>query len=215
MKKIIFWAVDCQKDFLNPNGALYVKGAEEIKTNLFRLTEIARRNDITVVSTGDYHTDISEELSDTPDFKTTFPRHCIMGTIGSEFIEETNPRAVDRTFYVAPKYAGILNSVALAGAKNIVIYKDNFDVFHDNKAASTIIGILDPDVVVVYGVTAGICVNYAVLGLVDKRRKVIVVEDAIKDLPEQPTEQTIQNWRNREVEIVKTDDIRDIIKEKE
>lgn len=213
MKKIIFWAVDLQKDFINPNGALYVKGAEEIKTNLFRLTEMARRNNITVLNTGDYHTDISEELSDIPDFKTTFPRHCIMGTVGSEFIEETNPRAVDRTFYVAPIYTGILNSVALVGAKNIVIYKDHFDVFHDNKAANTIVGILDPDLVVVYGITTSICVNYVVLGLIAKKRKVIVVEDAIKDLPEQPTEQTIQNWRDKGVEIIKTDDIRDIIKE--
>ena len=53
--KIIFWNVDTQKDFMNKDGKLYVQGAEEIKSNLKRLTNLAKAYNITVVNTGDYH----------------------------------------------------------------------------------------------------------------------------------------------------------------
>ena len=63
-KKIIFWAVDCQKDFIEPPGALYVEGAETIKPNLKKLTEFAKENNIFVVNTADYHFPDDKELSE-------------------------------------------------------------------------------------------------------------------------------------------------------
>ena len=77
--QILFWSVDCQKDFMLPSGKLYVKGAEEIVPNLNTLTKLAKECKIKVVSTGDYHTLESKELSDKPDFVNTFPEHCIIG----------------------------------------------------------------------------------------------------------------------------------------
>ena len=61
-KKIIFWNVDTQKDFMNPDGALYVEGAESIKPNLKKLTEFARENNIFVVNTADFHFPDDKEL---------------------------------------------------------------------------------------------------------------------------------------------------------
>jgi len=88
-KKIIFWAVDCQKDFINPDGALYVKDAETIKPNLKKLTEFAKENNIFVVNTADFHFPDDKELSDKPDFVNTFPPHCMYDNEGYTFVEET------------------------------------------------------------------------------------------------------------------------------
>ena len=41
--------------------------------NLEKLTKYARAKGIQVVNTADWHTMASEEVSDKPDFKTTFP----------------------------------------------------------------------------------------------------------------------------------------------
>ena len=54
--RVIFWNVDTQKDFINKDGALYVKDAETIKPALATLTNFARKNNIKVINTGDYHT---------------------------------------------------------------------------------------------------------------------------------------------------------------
>lgn len=213
--KILFMCIDAQKDFINNNGALYVKGAEEIKLNLRILTELANKYGITIINTGDYHNDLSEELSDNPDFKNTFPKHCIMGTIGSEFVDEVMPRMIDRTFYTAPNYAKITNSNSIVGAKSIIIYKDSFDVFKDSTCAKDIIEFLSPDMVIVYGVATNVCVNYAVQGLISKGRRVTVVVDAIKELPDLPIVDIIHDWKSKGVKLVATDDIEKILKQGE
>ncbi len=63
--KTIFWNVDTQVDFMNKDGKLYVQGAEEIKPNLKRLTDLAEKYKITVINTGDYHNKTSKEISNT------------------------------------------------------------------------------------------------------------------------------------------------------
>ena len=81
-KKIIFFAVDCQKDFIEKKGALYIEGAETIKPNLKKLTEFAKKNNIFVVNTADYHFPGDKELSDKPDLVNTFPPHCMFDSKG-------------------------------------------------------------------------------------------------------------------------------------
>jgi len=210
--KVVFWAVDCQKDFITRQGALYVKGAEEIRLNLRILTEVAQRNNVTIVNTGDYHNDLSEELSDDPDFNTTFPRHCVMGTVGSEFIDEVMPRLVDKTFYVGPNYAKLVNESSIVGAKNIVIYKDKVDVFEGNTYAKDILNFLHPDTVIVYGVTTQLCVNAAVRGIIDGKRQVLVVADAIKELPDMPIVDVIHDWKSKGVKLIPTDSVEELLK---
>jgi len=64
----IFWDVDTQYDFIMPDGKLYIQGAEEILPNLSLLTSFARRNDIQVLGSIDYHTLYDPEISSDPDF---------------------------------------------------------------------------------------------------------------------------------------------------
>lgn len=199
-KKIIFWNVDTQKDFMNSDGALYVEGAGNIKPNLKKLTEFAKYNNITVVNTKDYHHFSDSELSDKPDFINTFPNHCIAGSIGEEFIDETQPKDYPNNLY----YTNKLPTLNLF-ARNITIYKNKFDVFTGNPNTNKLLDFINPDIVVVYGVATNVCVNCAVLGLTKRGIEVIVVKDAIKELPNIPVTEIYEKWDERKVGWIQTD----------
>src|SRR5262245_27951853 len=86
MAELIFWDVDTQIDSMQPDGALYVPGAETIVGNLEQLTAYARRSKVQIVADICDHTHDDDEISDQPNFKSTYPPHCIRGTPGYEKI---------------------------------------------------------------------------------------------------------------------------------
>jgi len=179
--KILFWNVDTQKDFMLKDGKLYVKDAETIIPTLAKLTKFAKEKNIQVVSTADYHTKNSKEISDTPDFINTFPPHCMVATRGIELIKETTPETLKGLTFIT--YQADVTVDHVKDKENIIILKDAFDVFEGNKNTEKVVEAINPDVVVVYGVASDICVNLAILGLADRGYNVVVVADAIKELP--------------------------------
>jgi len=208
-KDILFWNVDTQKDFMNPDGLLYVKDAELIKPALAKITLLAEEKNIKTINTADYHTAKSVELSETPDFKSTFPKHCMAGTEGSEFIDETNPNKFRPSNYVFIGYnepRGIPPGM-VEKYRNLVLLKDHFDIFQGNPYANDIIATLKPKGIVVYGVATNVCVNFAVVGLLNRGYSVMVVKDAIKELPNLPVEPIYDDWRNRGALFVDADEI--------
>ncbi len=210
--KTIFWAVDCQRDFMNPDGALYVKDAELIKPRLKEITEFARKEKITVVNTADCHTDKSEEIQGTPDFKTIFPPHCMLASDGIDFIEETYPKNKEDN-YTMVCYTDKELHHSFDRARNIIIYKDKFDVF-SNPLTEKVLERLKPEQVIVYGVATNVCVNYAVLGLHKKGYKVIVVVDAVKELPGLPVEKVYEDWWKKGILLIHSDKVKDLREEK-
>ena len=93
MSGIVFWDVDTQVDFMVPDGKLYVPDAAAITPNLERLTRRAREHGIPRVASVDDHTLLDPEISDTPDFRETFPAHCLRGTEGQKKIPATAMRS--------------------------------------------------------------------------------------------------------------------------
>src|SRR5882762_748987 len=89
MARVIFWDVDTQYDFMHADGKLYVPEAERVIANLKRLTDYAHQHGIRIVASADDHVAGHPELSDQPDFRGTFPLHCMRGTPGQAKIAET------------------------------------------------------------------------------------------------------------------------------
>ncbi|MFV0590655.1 MAG: cysteine hydrolase family protein [Draconibacterium sp.] len=206
MKKgIVFWNVDTQVDFMEPDGKLYAPGAEKIKSVLKSLTDFAAAHDIQVVNTADFHYPDSAELSDQPDFIQTFPEHCMANTKGAEYVPETQPEN-PVVFDWNKEYFSL---VEVKTHRNIVIRKDAFDVFAGNPYTNKIVELIAPEKVIVYGVTTNVCVNDAVIGLAKRVKKVYVVEDAIKELPNIPL--PFDNWEKIGVKRIKFEDISDLI----
>ncbi|MGE2726229.1 isochorismatase family protein [Mycolicibacterium pulveris] len=94
MKALII--VDVQNDFCE-GGSLAVTGGAEVARNVTRL--LADRSDYAhIVATKDFHIDPGEHFSDTPDYKVSWPRHCVADTPGAEFHPEFDPTAVEAVF---------------------------------------------------------------------------------------------------------------------
>src|SRR5687768_17135616 len=90
--KTIFWDVDTQYDFMKADGLLYVPDSEAIIPALAALTDHAHQRGIPIVASADDHAPHHRELHDTPDFRETFPPHCMRGTPGQAKIAETTLR---------------------------------------------------------------------------------------------------------------------------
>lgn len=198
---ILFWNVDTQIDFVHPSGKLYVPDAELLKPTWKKITNFAKQHDIKVISTCDYHNSNSKELSSSPNFVTTFPEHCMANTLGADFVAETmpeNPLVIDWD----KKYS---LSEEILNVRNIVIRKDAFDVFKGNQYTESVLKIISPKKVVVYGVTTNVCVNDAVVGLAERVEKVYVISDAIKELPNIPL--PFDNWEKLGVMMIQTKEL--------
>ena len=200
----IFWNVDTQFDFVSPNGKLYVPGAELLKPKWKKLTQLAKIKSLVVVNTADWHYSDSAELSQNPDFVNSFPAHCMANTSGAEFVQETNP---ENPLVINWEKESEITKEIIDSQKhqNYVIRKDAFDVFKGNRFTEQLLKMISPKTVIVYGVTTNVCVNDAVLGLAQRVNRVIVVEDAIKELPNIPL--PFENWRKLGVELMQLKEI--------
>lgn len=205
--KILFWNTDTQKDFMNKGGSLYVEGAEDIKQNLKRLTDLAKEKGIQVVNTADWHYEESEEIADEPDWIYTFPEHCMVGSEGAEFIDETKPEnAVTIDWNKEYHYDDLAEA---SKAHNIIILKDDFDTFKGNMNVDRLLLLLKPKTIIVYGVTSNICVDKAVRGLLLRQYKVKVVRDSIKRLPHLPS--PISKWEALGAEVISLRDVEELL----
>lgn len=204
--KLIFWNVDTQYDFVEPEGKLYVQGAEKLKPTWEKITAFARNNEIKVVNTADFHYVHSAELSANPDFINTFPEHCMANTKGARYVKETLPE--DPFIFDWDKGYSSLDEALTK--RNIIIRKDAFDVFAGNPYSDKILELLAPETVLVYGVTTNICVNHAVIGLAKRGKAVYVVEDAIKELPKIPL--PFDSWEELGVKVIQSTQLEKLIR---
>ena len=170
-RKIVFWEVDTQADFMLPGGKLYVPGAEKLIPNIRRLVQAATETNTFLVSSGDAHPEGD------PEFKR-FPPHCLRGTPGARII----PEGLGKTFRTLPNDGSSKVPENVLSGPQVVIEKQTLDVF-DNPKTSTLVEHLGSDAeYVVFGVVTEYCVSCAVKGLLARGRKVAVVRDAIETL---------------------------------
>ena len=193
LNKVFFWNVDTQKDFMEQTGALYVQGADAIRPVLARLTRFAAERGVPVVSSADYHYQDSSELSDAPDFKSTFPPHCMAQTPGSELIPETAP---EKPLLVS--WEKLYPDFDTAAWREFLVTKDAFDVFEGNPNMDDFVEALydatGRDTAVVYGVSGNVCVKFAVEGLRERDFNVVLITDAVASLPGLPDPMTSGEW---------------------
>ncbi len=204
--KTIFWDVDTQYDFMMPDGRLYVPDAEKIIPNLEQLTRYAREKHIPIFGSVDYHNPNDPEISDNPDFRETFPPHCLKGDPGQEKIEATrpeNPLWIDSD----PIPEEELRNMLSRHRGEIIFRKQRFDVF-SNPNVIPVLNIVQPERIVVYGVALDVCDKYAVEGFLKLGKYDIwLVEDATKPIYPEAAEKLLEEWSKKGVRIVKTADI--------
>jgi nicotinamidase/pyrazinamidase len=194
----ILWDVDTQVDFMEPAGKLYVPGAKDVAPVMEELVDAARAARLVHVASADDHEATDPEISDDPDLRNTYPPHCLRGTRGAEKILETRQRD-PLPLALLPFPPGLVPGM-IEGRREFLLLKKSFDVF-TNPNAEPLLAALDPDEIVVFGVATDVCDNAAILGFLQRGRRVTFVEDASRGLDEARTAACVAAWRDRGVEV--------------
>jgi len=205
MPATIFWDVDTQHDFIDPDGKLYVGGAERIVPVLAQLTDYAHRRGIRIVASADDHLPGHRELSDTPDWKTTFPPHCMRGTPGQTKIAATTLRA---PLVIEPEADPKVAERVRDHAGDLLLHKHWFDVF-TNANMVAVVDVLRPTRIILYGVATDVCDKYAIEGLLDHapQAEISFVVDAARAIHPEVVDDLLEGWRRRGVRMVTSTEI--------
>jgi nicotinamidase/pyrazinamidase len=179
-RDFIFWEVDVQADFMLPGGKLYVPGAEKLLPNIQRLTNAARQNRVFLVSHGCFH------APDDPEFKI-FPPHCVKGTAGAELV----PQALTDRVARVPNEASAKLPDDLSKYQQVLLEKQTLNIFESRHADALVRRLGDRAEFVVFGVVTEYCVSFAVKGLLERKHRVAVVQDAIETLKSEDGQKTI------------------------
>ncbi len=203
MTPLLFWDVDTQVDFMLPEGKLHVPGAETLLPQLAALTQAAHDNGIPVLASADDHELGDAEISGPPDFRTTFPPHCLRGTPGVERVPATqHPEAVEighrelSAVELAQRLAG--------GPTSFLVQKKRFDVF-SNPNTEPLVAALAPKRIVLYGVALDVCDRYAIEGLLARGYAGLeLVRDAVKPIRAEEAPDLLADWQRRGVTLTTT-----------
>jgi len=190
--------VDTIRAFFDSDNPLYKKSTQEIVPNLSLITEALIRNNIRIVAPCDHHFGDKEHNLAEKELKINggfFDLHAEHGTIGAQKISATKLYDIvfpllNRDVVIIPNDA---NNTRLAeqldevimDARQIIVQKQSIDVFYrdDNPGGNVyfehILDMLCIEDVFVYGVYAEYCIYTAVLGLLNSKRNVWVITDAI------------------------------------
>ena len=187
----LFVDVDTQVDFVEPDGALYVPGAELLKPAFARLVALARAHARPLVASSDAHPE------DDPEF-ATFPPHCLAGTPGQRRVAETEP----------PRARVIAADGTERGGEGdtIVLEKVAFDLF-TNPAAEAALAASGARTAIVFGVALDYCVRAAALGLRARGYETVLVRDATAPVTAEGGARVERELRDAGVRFASTDEI--------
>jgi len=195
----VLWDVDTQVDFVRAQGKLAVPGAEQAVPAMSRLVEAARAAGIPHVASADDHELTDDEISEQPDYRETYPPHCLRGTRGAERIEAT--RQEDPVPLALTSVPG-----RWLRGREFLLLKKHFDVF-TNPNTDPLLDRLDPEEIVLFGVATDVCDDAAIRGLLARGRAVTFVEEASRGLDAGRTADCLEDWRKRGVRFASVDQV--------
>ncbi len=204
MTRLVFWDVDTLYDFMRADGRLYVPGSEEIIPVLQALTDFAHQHRTPIVASADNHELSDAEISDAPDWRTTFPPHCMRDTPGQLKIAET---ALRDPLVIEPELQdpGALAHRILGHRGDILLHKRALDVF-SNANVPTLLRTLEPEAIVAYGVATDFCDKFTIEGLLRTlpRTELYLVTDAIRAIYPDEAARLLADWEERGVRMVES-----------
>lgn len=164
MEGTIFFDIDTQHNFMYEHGKFYVPGAEKIIPNLKKITDFARKNNISIVASIDLQKSGAE-------IRTNYTSQAD----GYRKIPETtlpNAKVIPNN-----ELSGNQLKKLLEIYNRFWIFKQKNDVFSNPNTKEI---IKNAKSVCIYGVATDYCVKAAVLGLRSMNIETYVIKDAIK-----------------------------------
>lgn len=201
----LFWDVDTQFDFMRPEGRLYVPGAETIIEAVSAARCWALDQGLSMVASTDWHRADDPEISDTPDFKTTFPPHCMAEHPGSERVGDLGHVPIEHIGTDEVEVAELRRMIQRKPF-HVVIRKTSLDVF-ENPNTERLLDLVHPKQVVVFGVALDFCVACVLRGLARHPEiEISLLTDATKGLGTRPDEEIYDELRQRGTHVTTLDE---------
>ncbi|QHY93623.1 nicotinamidase/pyrazinamidase [Streptomyces sp. S4.7] len=182
--------VDVQNDFCE-GGSVPVAGGARIATAIAELVGRSGGSDYQyVVATRDHHIDPGSHFSENPDFKDSFPVHCVAGNEGGEFHPHFAPAVAD----------GRIDAVFFKGAHSAS--KSGFEGADEHGTALAdwlrSRGVEDVDVV---GIATDHCVRATALDAVKAGFRARVLLDYSVGVAPDTTASTLDDFRQAGVAV--------------
>jgi nicotinamidase/pyrazinamidase len=196
MKRFVI-VVDAQRDFMMPEGALYVAGAEALIALLNELLASLSPADTTgVLLTFDTHEPGSYARSAEA---AQFPLHCVRGSAGWQTVLDV--QAVDPAIPLYSLEKGVFAmweeaGVTIRDVRDPVAAAVPRDRFFDHLRAE------GAGEVVVIGVAADFCVRWAVEGLIKRGFRIVVPAALTRGIVRQIETVASEEWAAAPVAIV-------------
>ena len=191
--------VDTQFDFCDPQGALFVAGADRLDAAFGALTKRAIGADALILGSVDSHAFDAWEFAGALDAgpngeRPGFPAHCVKGTRGWLKLPSTLAPRARFVPNVALDDAALEAALTRHAPQQLLLEKEVYSLFANPNAEAVLARLAgagagaEPTRFVVFGVATDYCVRAAALGLVEwlGRRgvsgavgEVWLVEDAI------------------------------------
>lgn len=209
-RRTIFWDVDTQYDFLMPDGKLYIKGADQIIDTISSMRAAALDNGCSIIASQNWHSLDDPEISNEPDWKHTFPPHCMVGTPGAQRIGYLGNLPIE---HIGPELRnpGELEELVQRRQFHIVIRKGALSVF-SNPNTAPLIELVAPGRIVIFGVALDFCVADTLRGLARfPDTRLILVRDATKGLGATPDEQVFDEMQDLGVEVTESARLQEMV----
>ena len=194
--RFILIDVDTQFDFMDPQGKLYVPGAEQCVSALKRLIHKAHQKNISILSSVDAHP------LDDPEFEH-FPPHCLVNTPGQLKIPET---LLEEAFVVPQRGLPSSEKQRAKQAPQLILNKNVFDMYQNPNTAA-LLRESDANIAVVCGVATEYCVKAAVEGLLNQGLRVWMVTDAIRGVDAHQAQRALLTLEQAGAERVNTQEV--------
>jgi nicotinamidase/pyrazinamidase len=180
--------IDTQHGFCDPEGGLYVRGAEKAIANVAALNRDAAERSIPLIGSVDTHDFAS------PEFQANggpWPAHCVKGTWDWLKPEATLPPR----FRFVGRDATDATRAAEGGRVALYFEKDAYSFFDNRNLDPFLDALGGKRRFEVYGIATDYCVRAAALELRKRGHEVVLVTDAIAGVAPETTEKALAEMR--------------------
>lgn len=197
-KNTLFWDVDTQYDFMMPDGRLSIEGAEEIIPVVSDLRMRALEGGCSIVASMDWHRDDNLEISDEPDFRETFPPHCMAGSPGARRVGSLGNLPID-TIDLEPRSPAELYELVRRDQFHVAIHKEALDVFSNPNTVMLLESMpAHPERIIVFGVALDFCIQRTLQGLARfPDIQLLLVRDGTRAIDSEAGQRVIEEFRRR------------------
>lgn len=197
--------VDVQNDFCE-GGSLAVEGGADLASEISELLESAQDLDF-VVATQDWHVDPGTHFSDTPDFRTSWPVHCVAGSKGAALHRNLDTEDIDAYFRKGRFDAAYSGFDGLLAPEDEVAVGEREAHEAAGEDGSEPVSLDDwlreneVDDVVIVGIATDHCVRATALDAVNAGYNTTVLRDYVVGVDEDASEAALEELDDAGVEV--------------